>query len=103
MTVTSLGLVTDTAGSATPLTADKTIMACKIIFRARNANTGLVNIGKVGFTAGGAGMLGEVLKPSSGYSDQMTLEHDTNALVVADYAVKPATNGEGVYVAYWQL
>jgi hypothetical protein len=57
-----------------------------------------VNIGLNGFTAGGAGMIGEVLKPS-GYSDEIVLEAD-NLLRVADYAVKPATNGDGVYVSY---
>ena len=100
MTVTSLGLVTDTAGAATPLTADKTIRACKIVFRSRNANTNLVNVGVLGFTAGGAGMLAEVLKPS-GYSDEFRIEADGNQLYPADYSVKPAVNGEGVYVSYW--
>ncbi len=104
MTVTSLGLVTDTSGSATPLTADKTLRCCKILFRARNANTNLVNIGTTGFTVGGAGMIGEVLKPSSGFSDMILIEDDGdgNSLYLADYSVKPTTNGEGVYVTYWQ-
>jgi hypothetical protein len=99
MTITSLGKVTDTGGAATRLTTDTTIVACLIRFRAINANAGLVNIGLNGFTAGGAGMIGEVLKPS-GYSDEIVLEADGNLLRVADYAVKPATNGDGVYVSY---
>lgn len=102
MTAVSLGLITDTAGAATRLTTDTSIRACKIMFRARNANTGIVNVGVNGFTAGGAGMIGEVLKPASGYSDQIMLESENNELYPADYAVKPATNGEGVYVTYWQ-
>jgi hypothetical protein len=103
MQANSFGLVTDTAGAATPLTTDTTIRCCKIRFRARNANTGLVNVGIVGFTPGGAGMIGEVLKPSSGYSDQIDIDSSDggNLLYPADYAVKPAVNGEGVYVSYW--
>lgn len=100
MTVTSLGKITDTAGAATRLTTDTTIFATWIRFRAINANAALVNIGLNGFTAGGAGMIGEVLKPSSGYSDEMVIEADGNLLRVADFAVKPATNGDGVYVSY---
>ncbi len=103
MQAVSLGLVTDTAGASTPLTADKTIRCAKIIFRARNANTGLVNVGLTGFTAGGAGMIGEILKPASGYSDAIEIGEDggDNIYYPADYAVKPAVNGEGVYVTYW--
>lgn len=104
MTVTSLGLVTDTGGAATQLSSDKTLRACKIMFRARNANTNLVSVGTHGFTAGGAGMIGEILKPASGFSDMILLEDDGdgNSLYLSDYDVKPVTNGEGVYVTYWQ-
>jgi hypothetical protein len=101
MTITSLGKVTDTAGAATRLTTDTTIVATWIRFRAINANAGLVNIGLNGFTPGGAGMIGEILKPSSGYSDEMIIEADGgNLLRPADFAVKPATNGDGAYVSY---
>ena|ERR1700688_770741 len=105
MTTFSLGLVTDTAGAATPLTTatgdpNPTIGVYRIRFRARNANTGLVSIGLVGFTAGGALMIGEVLKPSSGYSDEILIESEENDLTLAQYSLKPATNGDGAYVSY---
>jgi hypothetical protein len=102
MQTVSLGLVTDTAGSATRLTTDTTIRCCAIRFRSRNANTNLVNVGLNGFTAGGAGMIGEVLKPS-GYSDELMIGDmdGDNLIYPADYAVKPVTNGEGVYVTYY--
>jgi hypothetical protein len=99
MTTTSFGLITDTAGAATPVTTDRTIRCRRIRFRARNANTGLVSIGLVGFTAGGAGMIGEVLKPSSGYSDEVLIESEVDDIYPANYSIKPATNGDGVYVS----
>jgi hypothetical protein len=103
MTCVSLGKVTDTAGAQTRLTTDTTIKACRILFRGCNANAGtLVSVGLTGFTPGGAGMIGEILKSSS-YSDPIDLQAENNQLTVADYAVKPATNGDGVYVSYYQI
>lgn len=100
MTVVSLGLVTDTAGAQTRLTTDTSIRARRLRFRARNANAGLVNVGLNGFTVGGAGMIGEVLKPSSGFTDEIVIESEENDIYPADYAIKPVTNGDGVYVTY---
>lgn len=101
MTPVSLGKITTSAGVVTPVTADKTIKACKIRFRAVNANVGLINIGLAGFTPGGAGMIGEVLKPNSGYSDEVDIESDCNDLYPSDYAVAAVTSADGVYVTYW--
>jgi hypothetical protein len=102
MTTTSLGLITDTAGAATQVTADATIRCYRLRFRARNANTGLVSIGVHGFTAGGAGMIGEVLKPASGYSDEVIIESEVDDIYPSKFDIKPATNGDGVYVSYDQ-
>jgi hypothetical protein len=77
------------------------VRASKILFRARNANTLPVSIGRVGFTAGGAGMIAEVLKPGSGFSDFVLTESEANDLYPTQYAISPGTGGEGVYVTYW--
>jgi hypothetical protein len=101
MTVVSLGLISGTGGVVYRLTADITVKACRILFRGRNANTGtLVSVGVNGFTPGGAGMIGEILKSAS-FSDPIEIQSDRNDLTVADYAVSPATTGDGVYVSYW--
>jgi hypothetical protein len=99
----SLGEIADTGGNATPLTNDPTIRAAKIVFRARNANVGLVNVGVVGFTRGGAGMIAELLKPVGGLEDTFVLEsNSSNDLYVSRFAVWPATNGDAVAVTYFK-
>jgi hypothetical protein len=101
MTVVSLGLVKDTAGAQTRLTTDTTIRCRLLRFRAWNAVTGVVSIGLNNFTPGGAGMIGEILKPSAGFSDEIVIGPSAeNDIYPADYALKPAANGDGVYVSY---
>ncbi|GAC1700060.1 MAG: hypothetical protein NVS9B4_00720 [Candidatus Acidiferrum sp.] len=102
MTTVSLGKITDTAGAATTIYGDRTSRCCELRFRAINANVALVNVGMVGFTRGGAGMIGEILKPNSGYSDEILIESEHDEIVMGDYAIWPATNGDGVYVSFRQ-
>jgi hypothetical protein len=101
MTVVSLGLVKDTAGAATPLPVASGTRCRLLRFRAWNGVTGIVSIGLVGFTPGGAGMIGEVLKPAAGFSDEIVIGPSAgNDIYPGDYSVKPAANGDGVYVSY---
>jgi hypothetical protein len=106
MQATALGKVSvPTAGTPVQLTSDKTIFASKIVFTTVNI-AGRMFVGKAGMNkTTGAGVITEMFPyaASNGAPDRFEIEsEDANLLRVSDYWIDAATNGDGLYVTYFQ-